>query len=385
MKIIIATDNYYPNVNGASYFTQRLARGLLKEGHKILIITPSRHKQDERFKQNGINIFGIRSIPLERIRIARPFGVKQELKKIIKEFSPDIIHIQSHFAVSRKTAIIARELKIPVIGTNHFMPGNLIAYLPLPNFIAERTGNIFWYFFLKVFKKIDAVTSPTYSAAASINRIGLLKPVHVISNGLDLGIFKASNRGEYLKEQYNLPNNPILLSVGRLDKDKNLDLVIKAFALSIKKITINLVIVGGGAERKNLENLVKELDLESMVTFTGFVPDNDLPNLYPLADCFVIAGPYELQSLVTMEAMASGLPVIAVRALALPELVKDKENGFLYPDRDVKLLSDDIVSIFSDSNLRRTMSLKSQEFIKKHDINNTINSFVNLYKDLLKK
>ena len=385
MRIIIANDNYYPNINGASYFAQRLAKGLIKAGHEVLVIAPSSCTHDEKFTLDSVNVFGVRSIPLERMRIARLWGVQEVIRRVVKEFQPDIIHIQSHFAISRKTAAIARELGIPVLGTNHFMPDNVIHYLPLPKSLVNRTKRIFWYFFLKTFNNLDTVTSPTHAAATCLLSIGLVKPVEVVSNGLDLEIFKASNDGRYLKSRYHLPDCPILLSVGRLDKEKKLDLVIRALELTISQIPIHLVIAGDGAERDNLKSLVSRLGLDSAVTFTGFVPDADLPNLYPLGDCFIMAGPFELQSLVTMEAMASGLPVVAVRALALPELVRDKENGFLYPDGDIEKLSAALKKIFSNQALRQKMSQKSQEYIKAHNIQKTIADFLALYNNLLKK
>ena len=185
-------------------------------------------------------------------------------------------------------------------------------------------------------------------------------------------------------ERYKIPRKPILLYVGRLDKEKNLDLVIKASALAFGHVDFHLVIAGTGAEKNRLNKLAKNLGIEDHITFTGFVPDEDLPNLYAMAKCFVNAGTAELQSIVTMEAMATGLPIIAANAVALPELVHNGENGFLFEADDDNALAKYIERIFLDEPLRVRMGKESLNIIAEHDISKTINAFEEIYKTLLK-
>ncbi len=324
MKILIVGPTFYPDVNGASYFTQRLARYLYKTGHSILVIAPSRFMRNENYDLNGVSVFGVRSFPtfINGFRIAQSIFIKKEIRKKIKEFSPDIIHLQSHLIFSKTVMKIARELKIPVIGTNHFMPENLTHYLHLPERIENYIKRWAWGGFLKIFEKLDAITTPTETGAKLLTEIGLTRTVSPISCGVDLKIFNPQNDGSYLRKKYNLPEKLSLLYLGRLDKEKNVDVFLEAFVLALRKIDAHFVIAGFGAEEKNLRELTVRLKIEKSVTFTGFVTDEDKPNLYRIADCFAIAGVAELQSIATMEAMASGLPVIAVNATALPHLVK---------------------------------------------------------------
>ena len=113
------------------------------------------------------------------------------------------------------------------------------------------------------------------------------------------------------------------------------------------------------------------------------MPDEDLPNLYKIADCFIIAGTAELQSLVTMEAMASGLPVVGVNAMALPELIHDGENGYLFELDNIESLTQSLIKILSDEKLRKQMGDKSLEIIQAHDINNSMVTFESLYQSML--
>ncbi|MEJ0021883.1 MAG: glycosyltransferase [Candidatus Doudnabacteria bacterium] len=386
MKILIVADNYYPNVNGSSYFTQRLAYYLQQRGHEILVMASSPSIKNEPFVYNGVNVFGIRSFspPLyPGFRFPAPIGIRKAIEIEIKKFQPDVIHIQDHFVISPVVQKVAKELSIPMIGTNHFMPENLLHYLHLPKRLEQIAKNWAWRQFRAIFEQLHTVTTPTRTAAKLLEEVKLTKPVLAVSNGIDLQKFKPGNDGEYLRKRLNLPDQPILLYVGRLDKEKNIDAVMKVLPGVLARTDLHFVIAGKGAEQEKLKRLARQLNLEKSVTFAGFVPDEDLPNLYTIGDCFVIAGIAELQSLVTMEAMATGLPVVAVNAMALPELVRHGENGYLFDLGRTDILSEHLLEIFSNPDLRKKMGDRSLEIIQAHDINKTMEIFESLYENLI--
>lgn len=386
MRILIGADTYYPNVDGASYFTQRLATQLKKRGHEILVIASSPTRHTALFSHDGVDCLGIFSLPTivhKDYRFSPPFFIKDKIRAAIQNFKPDVVHIQSHFMISRTVAKVAQELGIPLVATNHFMPENLLHYGNLPERVEKQLAKLAWKDFCSVFKKISIVTTPTKTAADVLKNNGLLQPAIALSCGIDLKRFNPKNSGEYLRERYKIPNVPVLLSVGRLAPEKNVDQTIEAFSLLPNQLKAHLVIVGNGTERERLEHLAENLGIKDKVTFTGFVPDEDMAAIYSLAHVFVTAGEAELQSLVTMEAMASGLPVIAIRAVALPELVHENENGFLFEPGDVTSFSSYIERLFTDDALHSNMSQKSLEIIGKHDIEKTIPTFEKLYEQAI--
>lgn len=388
MKILIVADNYYPNVNGSSYFTQRLACHLKQRGHEILVMASSPSIKNEPFVCNGVDVFGIRSLSnpfYPGFRFPVPMGIKNAIEEEIVRFRPDVIHIQDHFVISPVVQKIANKLSIPMMGTNHFMPENILHYLHLPKKLEQIAKNWAWGQFRSIFDQLQTVTTPTMTAAKLLEEVKLSKPVLAVSNGIDLEKFKPSNNGQYLKERLGLPDESILLYVGRLDKEKNIDAVLKVLPRVLAQTRIHYLIVGKGAEQEKLKQLAHQLNLERFVTFAGFVPDEDLPNLYNIADCFVIAGIAELQSLVTMEAMATGLPVVAVNAMALPELVRHGENGYLFELDDADALAEHLIQIFSDPGLRKKMGDRSMEMIQAHDINKSMETFETLYGNLIGK
>lgn len=389
MKIVIAADTYYPHVNGASYFTQRLAFYLKQRGHNILVIAPSLNFSSEFFIHEGIKVFGVSSIPIPGHKDFRSsllaFLSRNKIGNAIKEFNPDIIHLQSHFFINKVVLKIAQDRKKPVIGTNLFMPENLVHYLHLPPGLEKKVIKAAWKQFTRVFNKLDGITAPTRTAANLAEKIGFSKKIFPISCGIDLKKYNPDNNGDYLRKKYKIPSKPILLYLGRLDKEKNVDFILSALTLALKKIDFHFVIAGKGKRKQKLEKLAQDLNIEKNVTFTGFVSDEDKPNLYGLADCFVIAGDAELQSIATMEAMASGLPVIGIKAIALPELIRHGENGYLFKAGDKESLAEYIVNILSDKILRERMSKRSQNIIKEHDINVSILKFESLYKKFIDK
>src|SRR6185436_4983950 len=160
MKILIVTDNYYPNVNGSSYFTQRLAHYLHQRGHEILVITASRSLRHELARHNDINIFGIRSYPVliyQDFRFSLPFAIRNAIEAQMKSFQPDVIHIQDHFVISPVVQKVAKEMGIPMVGTNHFMPENITHYLHLPKKLEQIVNNWAWGQFRKIYEHLDVV------------------------------------------------------------------------------------------------------------------------------------------------------------------------------------------------------------------------------------
>lgn len=386
MKIIIVNDTYYPHVNGSSFFAQRLAFYMQEAGHQVLVIAPSMSLSSEFFEHDGVKIFGVRSFPVlvqKNFRFSLPIITRRKIKKAIKDFDPDVVHINGHFFICRTVARMAQKMGIPVVGTNHFMPENLIHFFHLPGKVEEKVKKIAWKQFKAVFEKLDYVTTPTQAAADLLARNGLVRKVVPVSNGIDLKKFYPDQGGEYLYEKYSLPKKPLLLFVGRLDKEKKVDFILKHIPDILKKVDLQFVIAGNGKEKENLEKMAKKLGVDKNVTFTGYILDHDKENLYRLSYCFIIACEVELQSLVTMEAMATGLPAIGVDALALPELIHDSENGFLFKPRDSQAMIEAVVKIFSDKDLHDRLSAKSLEIIRNHGIDVTISNYENIYRLLI--
>jgi len=388
MKILIPIDTYLPDANGGAYFTYRLATILAKRGHNVFVMCPSQSFKNMVSNDDGFTIYRIRSIHIPlypNFRLSLLF-ISGTIQGAVEEISPDIVHIQQHFLIGKRAVSAAKKLGIPVIGTNHSVPENIVHYLHLPKFAEKWLQKFWWKQCIKVLEQLDFVTTPTKTAVAVLKNAGFSKDVMPISSGIDLERFKPTNDGLYLKRIFAVPiDKPVLLYVGRLDKEKRIDIILRALPDILRVTGVHLVLAGIGKEKQKLEELTKRLGIQQAVTFTGFVPDKDLPNIYRIADLFVTASIVELQSSVTMEAMASGLPVVAVNTMALPELVHDGENGYLFSDGDSQMLAEKVIAILSNQAMREQMSKKSLEIIKDHDLNKVIEKYESVYNEIVNR
>jgi glycosyltransferase involved in cell wall biosynthesis len=228
MKILFISDAYYPHLNGVYYFVCRIGSMLQEEGHQVAVIAPSISMSSSYRKIDNIDVYGIPSFPIvfyPNIRLPFPFLKKYRLKKILKSFKPDIIHIQDHFIISKTVLRLNRKLKIPVIATNHFMPENFTV-LVRGRKLKHYFENFLWKDFSKVFNQVKLVTTPT-ETGVDIIRSRLNVKTIAISSGIDLEKFNPYGNTNKIKEKYKIPDKPILLYAGRIDPEKHIEEILQ--------------------------------------------------------------------------------------------------------------------------------------------------------------
>ena len=384
MKILIASDLHWPTINGVATFSRTLAQGLAARGHDVLVIAPSQIGRKYKEVDDNHPIYRTRSVPFpfyQNFRIS--INPQREVKKIIEEFEPDVIHIQMLMWIGQAAMRYGNRAGIPIVSTNHAMPENLLDNLRLLAPVARPINYMLKEYGRRFHSKSDCVTMPTQSAIDMFN-VELPKPMLAISNGINLSRFQPGKPPKKLYKTYKIPENrKIITYVGRLDAEKHLWLLVKAFAKIRRGRDVQLVIVGDGTDRDNLQELVRELKLVKRTTFTGRVPDDDLTQLHRIGTVFAMPSPAELQSIALLEAMASGKPTVAVDAGALSELCQDGVNGELCEQDNVEQMAAGLAKILDDDALAKTYGEKSLEIAKTHDIEYTLDRFEEVYKDVM--
>jgi glycosyltransferase involved in cell wall biosynthesis len=379
--VVIACDTFPPDINGASRFAERLASGLVRAGNEVHVIAPAHNKTFGSFtethdgaKMTVHRIKSYRVIQHKTLRYVWPFTLKAKADKLLAQIRPDAVHINSHMIVGRFVLKSAQQLGIRVIATNHIMPENLIKYsLIIPRWAEKWVMDLAWRDAGRVLRKADAVTTPTRRAADLLEKASGLTGVLAVSCGIEASKF-ANQTPTSNKE-------PRILFLGRLDYEKHIHNLLKAVAMLPRKLNVKVEIVGDGGEREYLEKLAQELGINRNVEFRGHITDQELPKAYERATLFAMPSIAELQSIATMEAMASGRPVVAADAMALPHLVHDGDNGYLFPPDDVSAFSDALHKVLtaSQQELDR-LSENSLHLIQSHDIDTTIKIFEQLYR-----
>jgi glycosyltransferase involved in cell wall biosynthesis len=234
-----------------------------------------------------------------------------------------------------------------------------------------------------------ALITPTETTSIEVRKI-LARSVTTISNGIDLQTFhppRLKDEGAAIRKKWNLPPDvPIVLHVGRLDPDKNAERVIQAAAQALEQNNAHLLIVGDGLRKPALMKLCESLGISDRVHFTGFISTRQgLPELYRIARLFITASEIETQGLVLLEAAASGLPVVAVRATCIPEIVHDGVNGFLAEPGDIEGLGRGITILLGDESRVAEMGRAGLALAQQHNNRFTIEAHEKLYYQLIEQ
>lgn len=387
MKILIASDLHYPTINGVATFSRNLAKGLAARGHEVLVIAPSQTGRKSKEVDGNHVIVRTVSVPFpfyQNFRIS--LNPSSEVKKIIDDFDPDVIHIQMLMWIGQAAMKYGNKYGIPIVTTNHAMPQNLMDNLRLLAPVSRPINYILEAYGARFHSKADFITMPTQSAIDMFKAAEkITAPMQPVSNGIDLSRFTPGQANEDLYNRFNLPKDqPIVSYVGRLDAEKHLPVLMRAFVrVQSAMPKAHLLIVGDGTERPLLQSMAHELGIAHNVTLTGRVSDEDLVTLHKVGTVFCMPSPAELQSIATLEAMASGQPIVAVNAGALGELCQDQRNGYLTEQDDDEAIAQGLLAILQDPALRDTMSKQSLAIAGTHDLQTTLARFEQIYTDLI--
>ncbi|MEQ3548847.1 glycosyltransferase [Pseudonocardia nematodicida] len=390
MRVLIGADTWAPDVNGACYAARRLAAGLAERGHEVHVAAPARGFRSRPARQVGPVVeHRIRSMPVPRpaeFRICPPFGLYRTAQNLLLRVRPDVVHVQSHMILGRMLLSAAADLGIPTVATTHMIADNILPAISFLHLPPEKLRRLFWWDAARVLRRARVITAPTPHAAELAERHGVPGPILPVSNGLDTARFHpdSTGRGPAFRARHGIPDGPLAGFVGRLDHEKHVDEIVRALAVVRRQVPdARLLVVGDGEQRPRLDAAVRVAGVADAVTFTGRLSDDELPDVYAALDVFVNAGTAELQSLVTLEAMATGKPVVAVDAGALPHLVHHGENGFRYPHGDVDALAAALVRVLSDAGAAAAMSEASLRIVADHTMPATLDAFEELYRTRL--
>ncbi len=387
MRILITGCTYFPSRNGQAIFMINLAEGMAALGNKVLVVIPSTSGIEKEYQRNGVDILEMKSIDLSRIHseAAMTFFAGRKVRQILEQFQPDVIHIHDHYPLSNTFVKEGKKKQIKLVGTNHFVPDNLAPYVPGSAHFATLLGKIMWQWMLFTYNHLDFATAPSRTAAEILRQQKIKLPVYPISCGVDTKRFRPIESIDRRKwrEKYGLDlEKPAILFVGRVDSEKKIDLLIRALHYR-QKDDVQLVVAGNGSQKKHLEQMVQHLKMQSQIHFLGYVPDEDLPSLINSVDIFSMPSEAELLSIASLEAMACGKPVLLANARALPELVHDGLNGYLFNAGSITDAAAKIDDLLAYPSKWEEMGNESLKIVQTHTIENTIAGYNMLYYTLV--
>jgi glycosyltransferase involved in cell wall biosynthesis len=389
MRIAYLTQSYPPMISGAAIIVERLALHMTGRRHPTLVMAASNIRQTYIIEKDLLRIVRLASLPNPK-RAHQRFALSS-LPRIggeLKSFKPDLIHVHDVLLMGLVGLQLGRTMRIPVVATLHQLPWFICAYLPKSSRLKRWVDASLWSYGRWLNQHFQCLIVPTHTIASTIESIGGFKTV-VISNGVDLERFSPApahpQEGQSLRARLGLMQGiPILLHVGRLDIEKHVELVIRAAARVLKQLDAQLLVVGDGKCRQDLIALANDLGVGNRSFFPGFLdPNTEIPAIYRLASVFITASEIETQGLVLLEALASGLPVVAVEATCIPEIIKNESNGFLVSPGDINAMSEKIFEVVSNPSKASQMGKIGRSIIGNHAVEASIDQYEDLYQSLL--
>jgi glycosyltransferase involved in cell wall biosynthesis len=386
MRIAIFSDTFPPEINGVANFVRLSARALARRGHLVQVFTVSKiseKKLNEKIGMNNLKIVTVPSVSsliYPNTRFSLPSGLAVVR---LKKFNPDVIHVHTPFALGWEGVMGAKILKKPLIGTHHTF---FDQYLKHAKIDFETARKATWKYTVGFYNFCNLVTTPSQSLAKEMEGHGLKAPLTVLPNFVDTIFFKPISKTEKnnSKKQFGIVGQS-LVYMGRLSYEKSIDQVIKAFKLSLKKFpNLKLMIIGDGPEKENLEELANKLKIADKVIFTGFLRGKKLVAALQANNFFITASVTETFGIAIAEAMAAGLPVIAVRRGGIGEIVKDRKNGYLTSTNSPFEIGEKIRKMAVNSaSVRKNFINTSRKLARKYSLEKIISRFEKTYKTLV--
>ena len=389
MRIAYITQSYPPMVSGASIVAKNLAESMAARGHEVLVITASDRGESYKSLNGNLTVLRLRSIH-NPFRVGQKFTLPSHRKfiKELRDFQPDLIHTHEALQLGLLSLAYKRKHDTPVLLTIHAMPNFAVKYIPeMFSGFRSTLETLLWLYAWIILPKFDVVTTPTQTTSGTVYAMTNIRPLS-ISNGVDLDEFTTTRltpeMETFLHEKLGIPLNvSIILHVGRLDTDKRVDRVICAAVKPLRETRAHLLVVGDGRQKPALQKLCKSLGIEKKCHFPGYVSKEEgLPDIYRMANLFVTASEIETQGIVLLEAAASGLPIVAVLATCIPEIVHDGENGYLATPGDIPALGNAMLDILCHPHRGAQMGMVGRSIIQEHRIQATFTQYEQVYAGL---
>lgn len=384
MRICVVSDQAFPAQGGEGIATQNLCIRLARRGHRVLFLT-SKVPHPPRMKENievvrfpGVGFFQKGYFALTSAHRIVP---------IFEQTRPQIVHVNLPTLLGWQSFLAAEKLSIPKVSGFHVQVGNVVPYEVFPLFCLRYAVELWFSYF---YRRADVLLSPSHLGKKILSGYSPDSRIEVVSNGVDVSVFNPHNvskeKAERFREKFNLGKSSLLLYVGRLSREKNVFYLLEVMKiLNSKYPSIKLLVVGRGELTGLFLRRAQAVGVEGSVVFAGFVSSEDLLCAYREADIFILPSLYELQSIVTLEAMAMGCAVLIGGSdqSAACELVEEGVNGYIFDLDNPHHAAQKILLVLSNPDLKRSMQQGSLRMAGEHHIEKSVSRVEKLYGEFI--
>jgi len=391
MRIAFFTDSFFPHIDGVTTYVGVVTRALVAEGREVMVVVPRWEgvsiSRVKKFIPGAkvVLVPGVSAFFYPNLKLGTPTP-----KSIgeVRKFSPDIIHFHTPAFMGLEATLLAKLLKVPLVTTFHtyYMEPEGFAAIGLKEngAVSKILQESLWKISETIHKPCDAVVAPTEYVGRDLLARWKKVNIKVVPGAVELGAFGRHKYRNILRKKYGLDNKTVFLSSGRLSAEKHYDVLITAFSMMLMKHpNSRLVFVGGGPAREELEYIVKVLGIDAAVVFVGEISYTELTlkNYYSMGDVFVSSSTWDTQGLSVVEAMASGLPVIAFNFRAMPEVIG--KGGILVKHLDQYGFAKAMGKLAGSLKLREEFGKEAVSQSTKYNIDTHLKNLLSLYDQLI--
>ncbi|MEA3438828.1 MAG: glycosyltransferase family 4 protein [Chloroflexota bacterium] len=360
MRIAHFTNTYLPNVNGVSRSVSTFREALTRLGHTVFVFAPGAGDYQDEVPY----IFRYPAFELKQFNYSISVPVSRQVNWVLPRLKPHVIHSNHPVLLGDIAARRAQKLGVPLVFTFHTRYTEYSHYVPLSqDFVKGVTVEGL----VRYLRRCQHIVTPSDSIRNMLVDNGITERVTTIPTGIDLQPYQRAD-GREIRNRFGWRDQTVIVSLGRLAEEKNWKTLLQACAYVIsERQDVRLMLVGDGPQRKELEIYASELGISQQVVFIGRVPFEQVPDYLKAGDLFCYASTTETQGLVTMEAMAAGLPVVAVEATGTSDVVDDGVQGILTED-DPQALAEGLRIAISNSELRGKLRLNLHAKVEQFDM-----------------
>lgn len=380
MRIAYFTDTYLPQRDGVVTTILNSRRELEREGHEVYIFAAGSRREKKLNADSHVFYHAsapFRPYPAYRIALF-PFLAERTVKRL----RVGLVHTHGMASMGLAALATSVRLKLPLVGTFHTMIPDATHYITKSATFGRIGKGLLWRYLRWYYNKCDQVIAPSKWVAKILAERGI-ENVHVVHPGVDTKKFsmQARAKGKAFRKRHRLGSGPVVLHVGRVALEKNIETLIRSAIYVLEEIPdCKFVIVGKGPAEKTYRALVKKEGVEDAFRFTGFVPDEELPQAYGAADVLAFPSTFETLGLVALEAMACGTPVACADHEPLREIVEEGKNGAIFNARDPEACAAAIVRVYKR---RRRLGAAARKTAMKNDVQKSTAKLVEVYEKAL--
>lgn len=379
MRIAFFVDSYKPDLSGMVVSVETFARNLRALGHRVFVFAPRMGGYFD-LERDVFRVPSMRA-PLRNLRgyyLMRPQVMHE--RRLLESLQPDIVHTHTPFTAGILGDRLAKRLGIPLFTTYHTLLTEYCHYLPLPQDALKSAAVRASRWFCN---RCDGVVAPSRNIKLLLEGYGVQRPIRVIPTGVELPCLEQYDRAA-VRDSLGIPRDAVvLLYVGRVAKEKNLPFLFEVYRRVFDAHPgAWALIVGGGPEMESLKALARSRGIAERTVFTGMVPKAETTRLYAGADIFTFASVTETQGLVVAEALASALPVVAVRAMGVADMVREGTDGFLCPP-EVDDFAERVLFLLGNPQARNDMAFQARTGADRFSCRATALNLEQFYRDIL--